>query len=284
MAAPPHRPIDGHVRRPILALDDRETDAVPANGIGLASIGHDLIDRADGGRPSSGVGRNRLDWPTSSAPTIRVFLIDDHCLWRAGLSSMLDGDDDIAVVGTAGDGREALGAVPRAAPHVVLIDIRLPELDGIELTRRLRRVAPQARVIMLSALEGSRYVSDAIAAGAEGYLTKCSDPAELRLAIRAVHAGRCYFSPRVADAIHSLMSGRESPGSAPRSRVDQLTPREREVFLLAASGLCNKEIAQRLSITVHTAKKHRENLQRKLDCHSAVELALLAVREGLIGS
>src|SRR5262249_33923784 len=147
-----------------------------------------------------------------------------------------------------------------------------------------RKLLPHTRVVMLTHHEGETFVRQALAAGAEGYLSKDSDPAELALAIAAVHRGDPFVSPRVAAGLVGGLRAGVAPGEPAQGRLTSLTPREREIFQLLALGNSNKEVATRLGISLGTAKKHRENLQRKLACSSPAELARLAIREGLLQS
>jgi DNA-binding NarL/FixJ family response regulator len=219
----------------------------------------------------------------SSSP-IRVYLVDDHTMIRAAFRSLLDGRDGFEVVGDVGDARVAIDKIAEARPDVVLLDITMPGLSGIDAIAMIRKAAPRTKILMLSHHEGESFVEQALRAGAEGYLSKDSEPAELELGIRAVHRGDPYVSPRVATGLVSGMRGADAGGPVPTSRLEKLTPREREVFQLLALGRANKEVARELGMSLGTAKKHRENLQRKLDCHSAAELARLAIREGLLDS
>lgn len=216
-------------------------------------------------------------------PPIRVFLIDDQTMLRAGFRSLLAKDERFAVVGDSGDARKGVDAVGAVRPDVVLLDITMPELSGIDAIPLLRKAHPRVKLVMLTHHEGESFVEQALRAGADGYLSKDSEPAELLLALQAVHAGQMYLSPRVAGTLVHRTRQPTAPGELGRSRIASLTAREREVFQLLALGKSNKEVARALEMSVGTAKKHRENLQRKLDCHSAAELALLAIREGLLG-
>jgi len=216
-------------------------------------------------------------------PAIKVYLVDDQAIVRVACRSLLDRMENVEVVGDSGDARKAIEEVESARPDVVLLDITMPGLSGLDAISLIRRAAPRARIVMLTNLEGETYVDQALKAGAEGYLSKDSDPDELKLAIEAVHRGDPFVSPKVAGGLVSMMRG----GGEPRdttSRIGSLTPREREVFQLLAIGHSNKEVARELGMSLGTAKKHRENLQRKLDCHSAAELARLAIREGLLNT
>ncbi|MBL8862950.1 MAG: response regulator transcription factor [Planctomycetes bacterium] len=209
--------------------------------------------------------------------TIRVFLIDDQLMIRAGFRSLLAADPRFAVVGDSGDPRAAVAAVRDLRPDVVLLDVSMPGLSGIDTIPLLREACPRVRIVMLTHHEGDSFVDQALKAGADGYLSKDSDPGELRIALEAVVRGEAFLSPKVAGGLL-----RRKSANGFQSRLSTLTPREREVFQLLALGRSNKEVAKELEMTLGTAKKHRENLQRKLDCHSTAELALLAVQEGLI--
>ncbi|MCB9882639.1 MAG: response regulator transcription factor, partial [Planctomycetes bacterium] len=181
------------------------------------------------------------------------------------------------VVGHSGDPREALEEIAELKPHVVLLDISMRGLSGIDVIDKIHKDSPHSRVLMLTQHEGGRFVHQALDAGAVGYLSKNSDPEELRIAIEAVHCGETYVSPRVAGALRDHpQNGSAADGLA------TLTAREREVFQLLALGKANKEVAMVLKISPATVKKHRENLQAKLDCHSPADLARLAIREGLL--
>ncbi len=212
---------------------------------------------------------------------VRVYLVDDHTMTRAGIRSLVDGLDGFTVVGDCGDAREAVEVIARDKPDLVLMDITMPGLSGIDALDQVRAVHPRVRVLMLSHHEGETFVEQSLQHGADGYLSKDSEPEELALAMKAVMKDRAYLSPKVA---RGLVDGaRQGPAEErTTSRLSSLTPREREVFQLLAIGLSNKEVARKLDLSVGTAKKHRENLQRKLDCHSAAELARLAIREGLL--
>jgi DNA-binding NarL/FixJ family response regulator len=215
----------------------------------------------------------------SEQSAIRIFLVDDQAMIRAGFRSLLSEDDRLQVVGDSGDPRAAIDAIGRLRPDVVLLDISMPGLSGLDAIAMIRKVHPDAKVIMLTHHEGESFVTQALSSGADGYLSKDSDQAELVLAIDAVRRGNPFISSKVAG---SLL--RRGAGAATSTRLESLTPREREVFQLLALGKSNKEVAKALSTSLGTVKKHRENLQRKLNCHSTAEMALLAMREGLIGS
>jgi len=234
---------------------------------------------------------HRTEGLRATAP-IRVYLVDDHAVIRAALKSLLDRREGFEVVGQGADARRAIDEFAILRPDVVLLDITMPGLSGLDAIERIHKACPRTRVVMLTHHEEQTFVEQALRAGADGYLSKDSDATELALAIEAVYAGDPYVSPRVSSRLVSrlrasvglpadtLDSGDDPAGS----RLDALTNREREVFQLLALGRCNKEVARDLEMSLGTAKKHRENLQRKLDCHSAAELARLAIREGLLAS
>lgn len=212
---------------------------------------------------------------------IKVYLVDDQSMIRAAFRSLLNQRQDVIVVGDNGDARQALTEIPELRPDVVLLDITMPGLSGIDAISQIRKVWKRAKIVMLTHHEGQSFVEQSLRAGAEGYLSKDSDAAELALAIAAVHRGDPYVSPKVSGGLVSRYKGQGDLDDA-RTQLDTLTPREREVFQLLALGKSNKEVARDLDMSLGTAKKHRENLQRKLDCHSAAELARLAIREGLL--
>jgi DNA-binding NarL/FixJ family response regulator len=214
--------------------------------------------------------------------TIRIYLVDDQAMIRGAVRSLLNQRDKIEVVGESGDARKAIEEISQLRPDVVVLDITMPGLSGLDAIPLIRKAVPRVKVLMLTHHEGESFVQQAVSAGAEGYLSKDSDPAELALAIEAVHRGDPYISPRVSGGVMANLRGADRGAEAPRSRLDSLTAREREVFQLLAVGKSNKEVARELDISVGTAKKHRENLQRKLNSSSAVDLTRLAIREGLL--
>jgi DNA-binding NarL/FixJ family response regulator len=212
---------------------------------------------------------------------IRVYLVDDQALVRAAIRELLTKDPRFDVVGDQGNPRSALEEIPELRPDIVLLDISMPELSGIDAISGIRKGCKRTKVVMLTHHEGQTFVEQALKAGADGYLSKSSDPDELALALVAVQRGDPYVSPRTsASLVGRFRSGGDTPTHT--TNLSALTPREREVFQLLAIGYSNKEIANKLSVSLGTAKKHRENLQAKLDCHSAAELARLAIREGLL--
>jgi two-component system nitrate/nitrite response regulator NarL len=215
---------------------------------------------------------------------IRIYLVDDQNILRAAFRSLLSQHQQFEVIGDCGDAREAIERIGELRPDVVLLDITMPGLSGIDAIQPMRKVHPRVRILMLTHHEGESFVEQALQSGADGYLSKDSESGELVLAVEAVHRGQPFVSPKVAGGLISRARASQDAGPTSASRIGSLTPREREVFQLLALGKANKEVARGLNISLGTAKKHRENLQRKLDCHSAAELARLAIREGLLQS
>ncbi len=214
--------------------------------------------------------------------TISVYLVDDQAMIRAAFKKLLQQDGRFSIAGDQGDPRAALEEIAKLRPDVVLLDITMPGLSGLDAISVIRKGSSRTRIVMLTHHEGQVFVEQALQAGAEGYLSKDSDPTELAVAITAVHRGDPYVSPKVSAGLVGRMRGRSTQAEPAATSLGGLTTREREVFQLLALGHSNKEVARDLKMTLGTAKKHRENLQRKLDCHSAAELARLAIREGLL--
>jgi len=207
---------------------------------------------------------------------IRVVLADDHAVVRQGLSRLLGGFDEVELVGTASDGEEAVELAEREQPDVVLLDLQMPKLDGIGATRRIREVAPEARVVVLTDFSDREGIIDAFDAGATGYLLKDAEPAELLRAVQAAAAGDSPLAPRAA---RLLLESRTE-----RQPVDDLTEREREVLRLVAEGLPNKLIARRLEISEKTVKAHLTSVFRRIGVDDRTQAALWATRHGLTRS
>lgn len=209
---------------------------------------------------------------------MNILLADDHQMMRDGLRAVLEHEPDLHVTGEAADGREALEACERLHPDVVVMDVGMPGLNGIEATRLLASRAPRARVVALSMNADRRYVQAMFAAGAWAYLVKSSAADELLRAIRAVSHDEKYVSPAVAGAVVDAMV---SPSGVARDPRDQLSPREREVLQLIAEGLTSKEVASRLGVAVSTIETHRKQIMSKLELRSVAELTKFAIRAGL---
>jgi DNA-binding NarL/FixJ family response regulator len=205
---------------------------------------------------------------------VRVLLADDHALVRAGLASLLDETEDVTVVGQAGDGAAAVELARETEPDVVLMDLSMPVLDGVEATRRLLAEAPGTRVLVLTSFSDRERVHDALDAGAIGYLLKDADPRDLVAAIRAAARGDAPLDPRVARA---LLPGGSRPGHpSPLGLASPLSPRERQVLRLVARGMANKQIGRALGITERTVKVHLGNAFRRIGVSDRTSAALWA--------
>jgi len=219
---------------------------------------------------------------------IKVVLVDDHPVVREGLRTMLSTVPDIEVVAEAGDGLEALEKANEHRPHVVLMDLRMPNLDGIEATRRIKSQLPSTSVIVLTIYDNDAYVVDAVRAGAGGYLLKDASKDLLIHTIRAVNSGGMLIKTSLLrEAMLSLSDTagdrlKEKPGES--TALDELTPRERDVLRLLIRGRSNKEIGQALSISEDTAKKHVQTIMLKLGVSDRTQAAVKAVRAGLVDS
>lgn len=207
---------------------------------------------------------------------IRVLLVDDHAMVRKGFRLILEAQPDMEISGEAGNGREAVELAEKLHPDVVVMDVAMPELNGIEATRRLAASSPHSRVLALSMHKDSVYVREILRAGARGYLLKDSIDTDLINAVRAVARGDGYISPGVSDAV---LSDYRRHVSDP---LDLLTSREREVLQMIAESKTNKEIAASLNLSVYTVEAHRGKIMEKLNLHSTGELVRFAVRHGLI--
>jgi DNA-binding NarL/FixJ family response regulator len=207
---------------------------------------------------------------------IKILLADDHALVRHGFRMILAAQPDMEIAGEAGNGREAIELAQKLKPDVVVMDVTMPELNGIEATRRLIELSPRTRVLALSMHKDAVYVREILRAGARGYLLKDSADADLLAAIRAVAKGEGYLSPGVSDAV--LTDYRRHVTDP----LDLLTSREREVLQMIAEGKTNKEIATSLNLSVYTVEAHRGRVMEKLNLHSTGELVRFAVRSGLI--
>jgi two-component system response regulator NreC len=207
---------------------------------------------------------------------IRILLVDDHAVVRQGFRMILGAQPDMKIVGEAGNGREAISQAAELQPDVVVMDVAMPELNGIEATRRIAESSPRVRVLALSMHKDSVYVREILRAGAKGYLLKESIDVDLLTAVRAVAKGDGYLSPAVSEAV--LTDYRKHVTDP----LDLLSSREREVLQLIAEGKTNKEIAGALNLSVYTVDAHRGRIMEKLNLHSAGELVRFAVRKGLI--
>jgi two-component system NarL family response regulator len=211
--------------------------------------------------------------------SVRILLVDDHQMMRDGLRSILDLEDDLDVVGEAANGYEALEMAKTLRPDVVVMDIGMKDLNGIDATRQIKERNPQAQVIALSTYSDESYVLSMLQAGASGYVIKDDAVEEMRRAIRAVADGHHYLSPQIAGSVvASQLRGSSTEGA---STATVLAPRERQILQLLAEGHTSSEIAQRLHIATTTVESHRRNIMKKLGLHSVAELTKYAIREGL---
>lgn len=217
---------------------------------------------------------------------IRVLLADDHNLVRAGMSALLASDPDIKVVAEAQNGREVRALVESRKPDIILMDISMPELNGLDATAQLLKEYPTLRVIILSMHATKGYVLQALRAGASGYLLKGAATPELALAIKAVARGETYLSSAVSnyviEAFRDRATGQVNETGTVSRLEAALTPRQREVLQLIAEGHSTKEIAEKLNISVKTAKTHRSELMRRLDLHDVASVVRYAVQIGLV--
>jgi DNA-binding NarL/FixJ family response regulator len=212
---------------------------------------------------------------------VRVLLVDDDDLMRAGLRSVLSSDETIEVVGEAGDGRVALAEVRNLRPDLVLMDIRMPDVDGITATREVLGAEPEVKVVVLTTFEEDDYIFDALSAGASGFLLKRTKPEELIAAIHTVADGDSLLSPSVTRRVIDRMA--TQPGAAlSGARLEALTPREREVLELVGRGLSNREIAETFFIEESTVKTHVKRILMKLGLRNRVQAVILAYETGLI--
>ena len=216
-----------------------------------------------------------------SETPIRVLVADDHAIVREGIRSVLEQGTGFEVVAEASDGEEALRVVRELDVDVLVLDISMPGLSGLDVASQVRQVAPATRVLILSVYDHREYVLQAVRSGANGYLLKDSAPGELRAAIRAVHGGKAFFSPVIArqlgDAVRAEEAHREE-----EDRLRRLTARERDVLLLVVRGRTNKEAAAALGISHRTVESHRENLMKKLGIRTVAELTRFALDSGVL--
>jgi DNA-binding NarL/FixJ family response regulator len=217
-----------------------------------------------------------------SEQRVSVLIVDDDDLMRAGLKSVLSSDDTIEVVGEAGDGREAVQSARATKPDVVLMDVRMPDLDGIAATREVLDVSPQTKVAILTTFEQDDYIFGALSAGASGFLLKRTKPEELIAAIHTLAAGDSLLSPSVTRRVIERMAGHPVAASPADERLDDLTPREREVLEQIGRGLSNGEIAAAFFIEESTVKTHVKRILMKLRLRDRVQAVIFAYESGLV--
>lgn len=222
-------------------------------------------------------------WSRGSSGKIRVLIVDDHAILRQALRLLLEVHQEIEVVGDAANGREAMEAAEKLLPDVILMDMVMPGLNGLEATRQIRRRLPKSKVLILTGYMEDEQIVAALRAGASGYIVKKSDATELILGIQSVHRGNTYFSASISDAgtaSEYLLQARSEEGKA---GYDLLTSREREVLQLIAEGYSNQRIAQELYISVKTVEAHKAHIMSKLHAQTRTDLIRYALQKGLVG-
>lgn len=212
----------------------------------------------------------------------RVVIAEDHTLFRQGLKALLSLEPEFEVVGEAADGFQAIQSAKELKPDIILLDISMPRVDGMAAIREIKSVCPEAKILILTVHKTEEHVLETLKSGASGYVLKDASHEEFLLAMRSVLQGKRYLSPDIsARIVDGYLNGRET--ADPTSPWESLTPRERQVLKLIAEAYKNKEIADFLCISVKTVAKHRANIMKKLDLHSAAELTAYAIKRGLVG-
>jgi DNA-binding NarL/FixJ family response regulator len=212
---------------------------------------------------------------------VRVLIVDDDALMRAGLRGVLSSDEHIEVVGEAADGRDAAYRTRLLSPDVILMDVRMTDLDGIAATREVLAQFPDVKVVILTTFEEDDYIFGALSAGASGFLLKRTTPEELIAAIHTIHAGDSLLSPSVTSRVIERMAARPAPDASKDARLQELTPRERDVFEQMARGLSNAEIAAELIVEESTVKTHVKRVLSKIGARDRVQAVIIAYESGL---
>lgn len=220
--------------------------------------------------------------PAKTPANIQLLLVDDHAMVRSGLRMLLENEAGLAIAGEASSGAEALTLAARLQPDIILMDLTLPDLSGIEVTRRLLQNNPKAKIIALTIHEDEQFFFEMLQAGASGYVPKRAAPEDLISAIHLVHRGEVYIYPLLAKLLVKDFLSRAVEDGDSKEAMDDLTPREREILVAIAEGDAAGRIAEKLSISEHTVARHRENIMRKLGLHNRSELVKYAIRKGLI--
>lgn len=221
---------------------------------------------------------------TVPSKPITVLLAEDHMVVREGLRTLLEAENDIQVVGEASTGRQAVDLARKLRPSVVVMDIAMPQLNGLEATRQMRKAVPAAKVLILSAHSDDAYVDQVVAAGASGYLLKQTSAHVLSKAVREVQKGNAFFSPSVARRVRSWRGQTADSSKRIQGKSSRLSSREMEVLQLIAEGRANKQVAAELGISVKTVEKHRQRLMEKLNIHDTAGLTRYAIAAGVIES
>ena len=212
---------------------------------------------------------------------VRIVIAEDHTILREGLRSLLSSNANFEVVGEAGDGREAIRQAKKLKPDLILSDLSMPRMNGMEAIKEIKRESPATKILVLTVHRAEEYILATFRAGADGYLLKDSTHSELLMAVKKVLSGTRYISPEISEkVIEGYIEGKKSLKS--RTSWETLTQREREILKLIAEGYRNKEIAEDLCISVKTVEKHRANLMEKLDLHSIQALTTFAIEKGLV--
>jgi DNA-binding NarL/FixJ family response regulator len=213
---------------------------------------------------------------------ITVLLADDHTVVREGLRAMLEAEGDIEIIGEAETGRQAVDLTRKLRPDVVVMDIAMPILNGLEATRQIRKAVPEAKVLILSAHSDDAYIEQVTSLGGRGYLLKQTSARFLAEAIREVHKGNTYFSPSIARHLKNQYEKTSQPGELHKREAANLTSREMEVLQLISEGQANKQVASELGISVKTVEKHRQRVMEKLNIHDTASLTRYAISAGII--
>jgi len=212
---------------------------------------------------------------------VRIVIAEDHTILREGLRSLLSSDPNFEIVGEAEDGREAIKCIEKLKPDLILTDLSMPRMNGMEAIKEIRRISPVTKILVLTVHKTEEYILATFRAGANGYLLKDSTHAELVMAVKKVLSGKQYISPEIsAKVIEGYLEGKKTLKS--QTSWETLTQREREILKLIAEGYKNKEIADDLCISVKTVEKHRANLMEKLNLHNVQALTTYAIEEGLV--
>src|SRR5512144_506990 len=213
--------------------------------------------------------------------TIRLWLVDDHAVVRSGLKMLLENEHDVEIIGESASASEAIEATLRLKPNVILMDIGLPDLSGIDATREIKKRVADVAIVALTIHEDEEYFFKMLEAGASGYVPKRAAPEELLIAVRAAAAGQVYLYPSLAKLLVNDYLNQDHPAEE-KANIDGLTDREHEVLTYLAEGANNEKIAAELIISPKTVERHRENIMRKLNLHSRAELVRYAIRKGII--